>query len=113
MPVIAGVRRKYYAYLKIFSLLLIVISWIKLCYIGLGAPTLIRHPMAIAIEKLKHSKIDFDSRETWEALRPISEFTKDISNSVVLFSILMIVGFIGYYLAGQKNKNTEPDGAVD
>jgi hypothetical protein len=25
----------------------------------------------------------------------------------------MIVGFIGYYLAGQKNKNTEPDGAVD
>ena len=99
--------------LKIFGLLLIVISWIKLCYIGLGAPTLIRHPMAIAIEKLKHSKIDFDSRETWEALRPISEFTKDISNSVVLFSILMIVGFIGYYLAGQKNKNTEPGGAVD
>ncbi len=99
--------------LKTFSLLLIIISWVKLCYIGLGAPTFIRRPMAEAIEKLKHSKIDFDSLETWEALRPISEFTKDTGNSVILFSILMIVGFIGYYLAGQKNKNTEPGGAVD
>lgn len=99
--------------LKTFSLLLIIISWIKLCYVGLGAPTLIRRPMAVAIENLKHSKIDFDSLETWEALRPISEFIEGTGNSVILFSILMIVGFIGYYLAGQKNKKIKPDGAVD
>ena len=60
--------------------------------------------MSIAIEKLKHLKIDSDSLETWEALRPISEFTKDTGNSVILFSILMIVGFIGYYLTAKKIK---------
>ncbi len=94
--------------LKTLSLLLIIISWIKLCYIGLVAPTLIRRPMSITIEKLKHLKIDSDSLETWEALRPISEFTKDTGNSVILFSILMIVGFIGYYLTAKKNKTSEP-----
>ncbi len=68
--------------------------------------------MSIAIEKLKHLRIDFNSLETWEALRPILEFTKDTGNSVILFSILMIVGFIGYYLTAPK-KTTEPGGSVD
>jgi hypothetical protein len=69
--------------------------------------------MAIAIEKLKHSKIDIDFLETWEALRPISEFTKDTGNSVILFSSLMVVGFIGHYLTTRKNRNTEQGDAVD
>lgn len=70
-----------------------------------------RRPMAIAIENLKHTEIDFESVNTWDALRPISDFTKHTSNRVILLSTLMLVGFIGYNLCA-RTKET-PNKAIE
>lgn len=94
--------------LRILSILLIAGSWLTLCGIGLSTPTLMRHPMAIAMENLKHTEVGFESVNTWEALRPVSDFTKRTSNLVILLSTFMLVGFIGYNLCTRTRKTPNP-----
>lgn len=82
--------------LRTLSILLIAGTWLALCGIGLSTPTLIRQQMVIAIENLKRTEIGSESVNKWEALRPISDFTRQTGNLVVLLSTLMLVGIIGH-----------------
>ncbi len=88
--------------IKIGSALLVVASWLALCGIGLSAPTFVRHPLALAIENLKVTELEFDAIETWEAVRPVSQFTKRFSDRTVLLSTLMLVGFIGFQIGSRE-----------
>ena len=85
------------------AILLVVASWLALCDIGLTSPTFVRGPLSIAIRNLKNTNLEFDAVETWNAVSPVSEFTKTMSDQVILFSTLMFVGFIVFAI-GRKKK---------
>jgi hypothetical protein len=88
--------------IKIGSALLVVASWLALCCIGLSVPTLVRRPLALAIENLKVTELEIDAIETWQAVHPVSQFTKRLGERTVLLSTLMLVGFIGVQIGSKE-----------
>ncbi len=87
------------------AILLVVASWLALCGIGLTSPTFVRAPLSKAIRNLKNTNLEHDAVETWDAVRPVSEFTKTMSDQILLLSTLMFVGFIVFAI-GRKNKKS-------
>ncbi len=91
--------------IKTGGALLVVASWLALCGIGLSAPTFVRRPLAIGIENLKSTAMEFDAVETWDAVRPVTSFTKRMSDRTVFFSTLMLVGFIAFAAASRRTQS--------
>ena len=86
-------KRKF---LHVLATLLVFASWIALCGACLLAPLSMRAMLSASIHRLRalETKLEPESIETWDALRPVSEFVGNSSNVVLLLSTLMFVGFI-------------------
>ena len=87
---------------QIMSMVLIALSWIALCGLGASAPTLIRPPISLVIEKLKKTEIESESVQTWDAFNPIFDFTEQTGNRIIVLATLMLAGFAGFHYSRSK-----------
>ena len=88
--------------IRIGAILLVVGSWLSLCDIGMNAPTFVRRPLSTAIENMRKTNLASDAGEAWAAVRPVTDFTKSMSDQILLFSSLMFVGFIVFATGMRK-----------